>query len=110
MGIVLHIVDLHYRECKYFPDFRYLHATFEPRAMSADELTEGCFRLHREFYSHSSVLRRALARKTSLHSLTHLAAFTAINLIGRREIANRHGHRLGADEPVRQRAAWQSAQ
>jgi radical SAM superfamily enzyme YgiQ (UPF0313 family) len=81
------------------PSYRYGQATFTPRGMSADELTEGCFYARRRFYAHASILSRALA-PTNRANLVHLAAFCASNLISRKEILKKQGHRLGSDAPL----------
>jgi radical SAM superfamily enzyme YgiQ (UPF0313 family) len=81
------------------PNYRYGQASFYPRRMTADELTEGCSRIRRAFYRYVSTFKRACDPKTHCRSLFHLGAFVAFNLIARQEIARRHGHRLGANTP-----------
>jgi radical SAM superfamily enzyme YgiQ (UPF0313 family) len=81
------------------PTYRYGRATFQPRGMTADELTEGCFRARRQFYGYSSILSRVLL-PTNRADLVHLAAFWASNLISRKEILKKQGHRLGSDAPL----------
>jgi radical SAM superfamily enzyme YgiQ (UPF0313 family) len=74
------------------PDFRYGQALFHPRGMTADELTEGCFRARQAFNRYSSIFRRALA---NCHSPYHLGIFLLANLVSRKEIYNKQGAKLG---------------
>jgi radical SAM superfamily enzyme YgiQ (UPF0313 family) len=82
------------------PDYRYGQATFHPRGMSAEELTEGCFRARREFNRYSSILSRALDFHTNSRDPYRLGLFAASNLISRREIFRKQGCRLGDDRPL----------
>jgi radical SAM superfamily enzyme YgiQ (UPF0313 family) len=79
------------------PNFRYGQALFQPRGMTADELTEGCFQARQTFNRYSSILKRALA---NCHSPYHLGIFLAANLISRKEIYNKQGAQLGSDTPL----------
>jgi radical SAM superfamily enzyme YgiQ (UPF0313 family) len=76
-------------------DYRYGQAIFEPRGMSAADLTEGCFRLRREFNSYGSILRRVLAPQMNARSPYHLLAYLAANLVSRKEILSKQGEALG---------------
>jgi radical SAM superfamily enzyme YgiQ (UPF0313 family) len=82
------------------PDYRYGQASFHPRGMTANELTQGCSRARREFYRYASTFRRACDPKANCRSLRHLGIFLAFNLIAKREIARRHGFRFGANTPL----------
>jgi radical SAM superfamily enzyme YgiQ (UPF0313 family) len=82
------------------PDYRYGQATFHPKGMTAEQLTEGCLNARRQFNRYSSILSRAFGSRANCHSLYHLGAFMASNLISRREIFRKQGHRLGSDEPL----------
>ena len=82
------------------PEYRFGQASFHPRGMTADELTEGCSRIRREFHQYASVFRRACDPKANCSNLYHLGIFLVFNLIAKREIAIRHGHRLGANTPL----------
>lgn len=82
------------------PDYRYGMATFHPRSMTADELTEGCFRARQRFNQYSSIFRRAIDLKTNSRSPIHLGAFLVSNLISRREIYKKQGFRLGSNESL----------
>ncbi|MHC4620145.1 MAG: B12-binding domain-containing radical SAM protein, partial [Planctomycetota bacterium] len=78
------------------PNYRYGQATFHPRSMTADQLTEGCFHARQQFNRYSSIFSRALSPGANCRSLHHLAAFVASNLISRKEIFGKQGHRLGS--------------
>jgi len=80
------------------PEFRYGDATFVPRRMSADELTEGCWRARRSFYRYSSMARRIGAHAGLYLRPSRLAVMLASNLISRREIHRKQGARLGTEE------------
>ena len=80
------------------PTYRYGQATFRPRGMTADELTEGCWRARQHFYSYRSIARRLVAPRTNVRSAHRAAIFLSANLISRREINAKQGSPLG--EPV----------
>jgi len=85
------------------PDYRYGQATFHPLRMTADELTEGCLRARRMFYGYGSILKRALDPAANSRGPRQLGVFWAGNLITRRELSYKLGHRLGADTPLEPR-------
>jgi len=82
------------------PDYRYGQATFRPRGMTADELTEGCFRARCEFNRYSSIVSRAFDFGANCRDPYRLGLFAASNLISRREIHRKQGRRLGDDLPL----------
>jgi len=82
------------------PDYRYGQATFHPLRMTADELTEGCLQGRRLFHGYASIFRRSLDLKANSRNLVRLGMFMGVNLIARRELSSKLGHRLGADIPL----------
>lgn len=82
------------------PDWRYGEATFVPRGMSPEQLTEGCWRARRRFNSWSSFARRLPSPGTTLRSARRLSLFAAANWISRREIHAKQGRGLGAPGPL----------
>jgi radical SAM superfamily enzyme YgiQ (UPF0313 family) len=82
------------------PAYRYGQATFHPHRMTADELTEGCMRARQEFYRYGAVLKRVTNTSANRHNLRNLGLFMAANLITRRELSYKLGHRLGAETPL----------
>lgn len=57
------------------PDYRYGQAVFRPARMTPDELTQGCRRARRAFYSVRSILRRGWNWDTRGRSWERLALF-----------------------------------
>lgn len=82
------------------PEFRYGTATFVPRAMTPDELTEGCWRARRTFYRHSTIPRRIWAEPSLYLRPSRLGVLVASNLVSRREIHRKQGARLGTEEAL----------
>jgi hypothetical protein len=78
------------------PNFRYGHATFHPRGMTAEELTAGCLRSRLRFNTWASLCRRALAPRTNLRTPFRLGVYLLSNLISKREILAKQGRRLGS--------------
>jgi radical SAM superfamily enzyme YgiQ (UPF0313 family) len=77
------------------PQYRYGQATFHPKKMSTEELTEGCFHARCKFNKYSSILKRAFAPKTNCRDLNRFGIYLASNLISRREIFKKQGILLG---------------
>ena len=83
------------------PDYRYGQAAFHPRNMTADELSQGCFRARRQFNEYRSIFKRALDFRTNCRDPYRLGFHVASNMISRREIARKQGRPLGqADAPL----------
>ena len=82
------------------PGYRYGQATFHPRGLTPDELTEGCYRARRDFNSLRNIGMRLLDTGTHWRSPRRLGIYLACNWISRREIARKQGARFGsADLP-----------
>jgi radical SAM superfamily enzyme YgiQ (UPF0313 family) len=78
------------------PEYRYGQAIFHPRGMTADELTEGCFRVRHEFHGFCSMVQRALDTRTNCRNPYRLGLFFVTNMISRKEILRKQGVQLGA--------------
>ena len=78
------------------PEFGYGDATFEPRGMTAQELTEGCFAARRQFNTAGSILSRMLDLRANGRSVFRAGVYLLANLKSRREIMRKQGRRLGA--------------
>ena len=78
------------------PEFGYGDATFEPRGMTAQELTEGCFAARRQFNTARSILSRMLDPRANGRSVFRAGVYLLANLKSRREIMRKQGRRLGA--------------
>jgi radical SAM superfamily enzyme YgiQ (UPF0313 family) len=77
------------------PQYRFNYAAFQPRMMTADELTEAGFRCRAGFNSVSAIVRRALDFKTNMRSLYRLAIYALYNPLFRQETFKKHGMRFG---------------
>ncbi|MEJ2122677.1 MAG: radical SAM protein [Alphaproteobacteria bacterium] len=77
------------------PNFRYGEATYHPRGMTADELTEGCYRARQAFNTYGSVMRRVSDWRTNLRSPYRAWIYFLSNQISRREIFKKQGRPLG---------------
>ena len=80
------------------PRFGYGDATFEPRGMTAQELTAGCFAARRQFNTARSILSRMFDLQANCRSPFRAGVYLAANLKSRREIFRKQGRRLGAIE------------
>ena len=76
------------------PNYRYGKAIFEPRGMTADELTDGVFEARRRFYSWKAIGRRVFASETAF-SPFRAGLTTVANVISRREIFKKQYRLLG---------------
>jgi hypothetical protein len=52
------------------------------------------------FHGYGSIFRRSLNLKANSRNIVHLGLFMGVNLIARRELSYKLGHRLGADTPL----------
>ena len=84
------------------PSYRYGHATFQPRGMTPEELTDGCFWARRQFNRYSSIWRRVFDTRTNCRSPYRLGLYLAANLISRREILKKQDRHLGESAPLEQ--------
>lgn len=82
-------------------DFRYGETIFQPKSMTADQLTEGCLRTRLAFNRYSSILKRAIDFKTNCRSPYRLALYFKANLISRKEILSKQGIKLGDIESLK---------
>jgi radical SAM superfamily enzyme YgiQ (UPF0313 family) len=80
--------------------FRYGHATFVPKGMTPEELTEGCWRARQRFYTYSTIARRIRSLPGLYLRPSRFGVLVASNLISRREIARKQDSRLGTSEAL----------
>jgi radical SAM superfamily enzyme YgiQ (UPF0313 family) len=78
------------------PNFRYGDAIFQPRGLSARELSEGPMRARRAFYSYGSIASRALRGAPKWRSPYKVGTMLLANWISRREIVRKQGRPLAA--------------
>ena len=76
------------------PNYRYGRATFAPRGMQADELTEGVHETRKRFYSWRSIGTRVFGTGVPF-SPFHIGMTAVANVISRREIFMKQGRLLG---------------
>jgi len=81
------------------PDFRYGDATFAPRGMTPEQLTDGCHWARTQFYTYRSISRRLWDGRTNLRSLHRAGFYLAANLVFRREARAKHGQALAGGPP-----------
>ncbi|MHC4620144.1 MAG: B12-binding domain-containing radical SAM protein [Planctomycetota bacterium] len=77
------------------PAYRFNHAAFQPKLMSADELTEAGFYARSTYNSVGSIIRRAFDLKTNMRSLFRLGIYAMYNPLFRKETFKKHGLRFG---------------
>lgn len=82
------------------PNFRYGDATFVPRGMTPDQLTEGCHWARTQFTTYGSIFHRLWDRRTNLRSLHRAGFYLAANVVFRRELRGKHGQSLGSEMPL----------
>lgn len=76
------------------PEFRYGRAMFQPRGMTAQELTDGCFWARRRFNSLTGILRRAMPPAINLKTWRYAYLYALTNWMTRTEIFRKQGVRL----------------
>ena len=80
------------------PDFKYGDATMQPRGMTADQLTEGCFDARQKFNTLNSILRRMFDHLTNLRSPFRAGVYLLANMVSRREIYRKQRRELGQSQ------------
>ena len=63
------------------PDFRYNHATFQPKLMSPEELSEATVKANKDFYSMSSITSRLFDSKTNAKNLFNAIIYLRFNQV-----------------------------
>jgi radical SAM superfamily enzyme YgiQ (UPF0313 family) len=77
------------------PDYRFNHAAFQPKNMSADELTYWSFHARRTFNSLGSIFYRMFEFNTNLRNPLRLGVYLAYNPMFRKEVFKKQGLKLG---------------
>ena len=80
------------------PDFRFNHAPFIPKLMTADELSQAGFAARKRFNSPASIIRRALEPRTNLRSPYRFFTYLIYNPLFRKEVYKKQAMRLGVDD------------
>jgi len=82
------------------PDFRYGDPIFEPKGMSARELTEGPMQARALFYDWRSILSRAWRGGRHWRHPRSIGLMLLANWISRREIIRKQARALAADQSI----------
>ncbi len=77
------------------PEYRFNHAAFVPKNMTAEELTETCWYCRDHWNRTGSILRRMLDFETHLSSLTRLQVYLAYNPLYAKETFKKQGMLFG---------------
>ena len=79
------------------PDYRFNHASFLPKQMTPDELTEATFNLRSKFNSIMSIAKRALDFKTNLRTPIKFGMYITYNPLYRKETFKKQGMHFGKE-------------
>lgn len=66
------------------PDYRYNMATFKPKLMTPEQLSEATIKANKDFYSISSITHRLFDRKTNMRNLINFLVYTRFNHVLRK--------------------------
>ena len=66
------------------PDYRYNQATFTPKLMTAEQLSEATIKANKDFYSFSSISQRLFDSKTNMRNLVNFMVYTRFNHVLRK--------------------------
>jgi len=77
------------------PDYRFNHAAYQPKGMTADELTETAWHCRSRFNSFGSIMRRAFEPRTNMRTPTRFALYCLYNPLFRNESFKKQGLLLG---------------
>ena len=77
------------------PDYRFNYASFAPKNMTAEELTETAFWRRRTFNSAFSIFRRAFEPNTNMRTPYRFLTYMVYNPLFRREVFNKQGITFG---------------
>ncbi len=79
------------------PEYRFNYAAFQPKHLSADELTERCFQARAKFNSIGSIIQRAFDFKTNMRTPFRLGVYLQYNPLFRKEVFKKQGMRFGRE-------------
>lgn len=79
-------------------DYRFNYATFKPKNMTADQLTEACFKARSDFNSPMSIFKRAFDFKTNMRTPLKLGVYLAYNPLFRKEVFKKQGLHFGLED------------
>jgi radical SAM superfamily enzyme YgiQ (UPF0313 family) len=79
------------------PDYKFNHAAFIPKNMTADELTEAAFKARKKYNSITSIIRRLFDFKTNLKSLYTVSKYLIYTTLFRKEVYKKQDLSLGLE-------------
>ena len=77
------------------PAYSFGEATFRPKGMSPEELTDGCLKLRQQVHTISGVARRLINVRGNASSLKRAILFLLANLVSGQDMARKRKLRLG---------------
>ncbi len=80
------------------PEYRFNYASYLPKNMSPDELTETSFECRANFNSRASIAKRALDLKTNMRSPYRFITYLLYNPLFRKEVFKKQGMSFGLSE------------
>lgn len=66
------------------PDYRYNHATFQPKLMSPEQLSEATIKANKDFYSILSIAHRMFDSKTNMRNIINFLVYSRFNFVLRK--------------------------
>jgi len=66
------------------PDYRYNKATFKPRLITPEQLSEATVKANRDFYNVSSIMHRLFDSKTNMRNLINFMVYARFNYVLRK--------------------------
>jgi radical SAM superfamily enzyme YgiQ (UPF0313 family) len=66
------------------PDYRYNQATFKPKLMTTEQLSEATIKANKDFYSVSSIAQRMFDQKTNMRNLVNFMVYSRFNYVLRK--------------------------
>jgi len=78
--------------------YRFNHASFVPKKITADELTDCCFAARKKFNSFSSIILRAFDFKTNMRTPYKFITYLIYNPLFRKEVYKKQSMKLGLKE------------
>jgi len=79
------------------PSYRFGQATYYPRGMEPSELSDGCRKAWKKFYSYRSIIRRAFDPAANSRNLRNFGLALALNLVVKHELPSHIGQKLGSE-------------
>lgn len=79
-------------------DYRFNNASFVPRGMTPEQLTQAAFEARKEFNSLGSIFKRSLDTKTHMYSIFRYLTYLTYNPLIRKEVFKKQGMIFGKNK------------